>query len=1337
MRILRITVSNIASLAGTHTVDFTREPLRSAGLFSISGATGAGKSSLLDALCLALYDATPRLQQVGRLAELADGGRQNDPRMLLRRGAGSGFSEVAFLGVDDQPWTARWSVRRGHNKPDGTLQSVEMTLYRGDIAPGATDAPVAEGGRKTDVQRAIAEKIGLTFEQFTRAVLLAQNDFAAFLKADDRQRAEILQALTGTERFEAISKAVYARSANEKLAVDALQTKLEGNAPFSAEARAEAETAWQAATRDVSQAETKLRELNSHAVWFLTRTKLTDDESKATVALTNARKKRDASTSRRTELELTETVSREARPLRHTALQAAETVEKASQTRNKSLARSEHQAAELTKCADTHDDKVKELAAVQAAQAEIQPLLIQARLLDAGFEPLQTRCTRATDSLTAAKQSETSASDKLQAISAQRALLIAEQQTLERQRVELVTYVPFASEASKWLDRIDTAIAAGTLAADTRTARQTLILKQQKEHDQLENERQTKPRLQLEFDRATTALHAAATTENAFDAEQLAADREHNETAHRVLSRLSVQLGKLHSQQERVQALIADVVQWSTEQTTDTESLTEFRDVRFPAASRDVEVAQSQFEFIQSAVDDHAQRLRESLQPGRECPVCGSLDHPYTDHAPDFEATAVTAAKKSVKDLEKVRDQIRTKVAQLETTIQNRSRQITERQTEREETQQAIDRSVWESPEHPAVATVVALSVDARMPAVDERMRAVSHAVNGIAASQKEHRAAAKTTEACRKSLEEAREKLAELTRRISTLETQHGIAVEKTLQAETAFVQAERRNMTAIDQLSELWSGLPSAQTQFVTDSAGFRLAFETATTKCSGIGTRLAELTSDIQKTDATSGPMVETLDTALKALTRCEEEHRSAVEDRDRHLEQRAELFEGRAVDEVEAGFAVKLKSAVQASEQSLRLKNGAEILLATAKADLESDTRTCSKAESERTETAAALNTWIEQFAAAASRMLTLPELDAILARDTVWISAERADLELLEHDVQSAEGACEVHAGQLREHLRLCPTQDDEPTVTAAASLQVEEQRVAKEASDAARAVILSDDERRRSNLTLAEQLEKQRSAADPWFKLNDLIGSKEGDKFRMIAQRRTLDVLLGYANRQLAQLSARYRLERLPESLNLIVIDRDMGDERRSVHSLSGGESFLVSLALALGLASLTSNRMRIESLFIDEGFGSLDPETLNIAMGALMHLEAQGRKVGVISHVTEMTDAIPVQIKVVKGRSGTSRIVVPGAEAMPTETLAESTTPLESAGAAAMSAAVVAAMILSILSREQSAGAVKVSARLLRKEIGCSSADFDAARKELGDRLIPDGRSLRLPQSD
>lgn len=149
-----------------------------------------------------------------------------------------------------------------------------------------------------------------------------------------------------------------------------------------------------------------------------------------------------------------------------------------------------------------------------------------------------------------------------------------------------------------------------------------------------------------------------------------------------------------------------------------------------------------------------------------------------------------------------------------------------------------------------------------------------------------------------------------------------------------------------------------------------------------------------------------------------------------------------------------------------------------------------------------------------------------------------------------------------------------------------------------------------------------------------------------------MAQRYTLDLLLQHANVQLRELARRYRLERLGDSLNLGVIDQDPRDELRSVHSLSGGETFLVSLALALalGLASLTSSRLRIESLFIDEGFGSLDEDTLETAMNALNHLQSQGRKVGIITHVERMQDAITTQIHVRRGPGGSSRIVLPRA---------------------------------------------------------------------------------------
>ena len=185
------------------------------------------------------------------------------------------------------------------------------------------------------------------------------------------------------------------------------------------------------------------------------------------------------------------------------------------------------------------------------------------------------------------------------------------------------------------------------------------------------------------------------------------------------------------------------------------------------------------------------------------------------------------------------------------------------------------------------------------------------------------------------------------------------------------------------------------------------------------------------------------------------------------------------------------------------------------------------------------------------------------------------------------------------------------------------------------------------EENKRKIAGFQQELSERRAMSERWAKLNELAGSADGAKFRRIAQGYTLDVLLSYANVQLRQLSQRYRLERVPDTLALQVIDQDMCDEIRTVHSLSGGESFLVSLALALGLSSLSSNRMKVESLFIDEGFGSLDAETLRLAMDALESLRTQGRKICVISHVQEMTERIPVQIRVNRAGNGRSYLEV------------------------------------------------------------------------------------------
>ena len=177
---------------------------------------------------------------------------------------------------------------------------------------------------------------------------------------------------------------------------------------------------------------------------------------------------------------------------------------------------------------------------------------------------------------------------------------------------------------------------------------------------------------------------------------------------------------------------------------------------------------------------------------------------------------------------------------------------------------------------------------------------------------------------------------------------------------------------------------------------------------------------------------------------------------------------------------------------------------------------------------------------------------------------------------------------------------------------------------------------------------LSAEIEAQRKVADRWAALQELIGSADGKKFRTFAQGLTLQHLTRLANRHLLTLHGRYRIEKVAyKDLELMVVDTWQGDSQRPMNSLSGGESFLVSLALALGLSDLAGRNTQIRSLFIDEGFGTLDARTLDDALSTLENLQAKGKTIGIISHVRELKERIPVQIRILKTGSGFSRMEI------------------------------------------------------------------------------------------
>ncbi len=291
MRILAIRGQNLASLQRAFELQLDAPPLGGTGLFAITGPVGAGKSTLLDALCLPLFDRTPRLSGRGGAAvgdpsqPPGDWLSSNDPRTLLRRGAATGFAEVDFVGRDGECYRARWHVRRARHRPEGRVQDQELQLTTRD---GAT---VVASGRKTEVLAAIQDRLGLDFAQFCRSVLLAQGEFAAFLHADSRQRAQLLETLTGAEVYRALSKRAHERRRDREQHRAVLLRQIEGQPALDDAARVALETSVAKLGAELELHRKAVEVAQRYVTWYQAAARLRQRESEATVALERAKER--------------------------------------------------------------------------------------------------------------------------------------------------------------------------------------------------------------------------------------------------------------------------------------------------------------------------------------------------------------------------------------------------------------------------------------------------------------------------------------------------------------------------------------------------------------------------------------------------------------------------------------------------------------------------------------------------------------------------------------------------------------------------------------------------------------------------------------------------------------------------------------------------------------------------------------------------------------------------------------------------------------------------------------------------------------------------------------
>ena len=1238
MKILAIRGRNLASLAGEFNIPFTDEPLVSAGLFAISGPTGSGKSTLLDALCLALYDDTPRLLQAGSTAtRLPDVTGEtvtpHDTRTLLRRGVSDGYSEVDFTGNDGQDYRARWSVRRSRSRMDGKLQPLEMTLKR---LPGLQ----AIGGTNTEVKAEIVQRIGLTFEQFTRSVLLAQNEFSSFLKADDNERGELLETLTGIVIYTALSKRAFERAKLEVVALARLNDRLADHKPLSSIERTQLGVSCQLAYEALAALEQNKNQLAGQLRWHETLLKAQQSCVKAEQELDKLQREKIAAAPRKIEFERIEAVQAARSLLADCERIAAQMV-----SLQEVMVKDRLALEQATLALKAADDSPARLALFEAEQRQLAAAdeLDRARALDVQLDTLVPLHHQAGQLQVTACASESRAS---YALAGNEALRAGAQQEQQKTDNWLAKHAHLASLANNW-PRWDTLLAqASTLARDEAGLNAELAA--------------------VQLSQYTNTL-AVANAELALSEKALSLSEHHRISLQKALDNLDVSARltrKLAAEVRRDELVVAEqrwrdfaakqAEQWRLnseagqlqDSLRQAEAALEQLSELTPAANAALIQAERSLKSAEAACAKTVETLRATLEEGEECPVCGAQTHPYRSDNGQLHAML---------------DSLRVEVArcradagllqQQQTTQQTlaisrrQQMQVVALQISRLEEGVQIAGSAWQS--HALAHETGELETEAYSGWFIAQQQQVQALLQAIALEERAERDAMTARdqaqiECDRVVKQHARSKDAATVALAGLTQARAQYAAAAAKQADVA-----QRLKATLSELADGFDGQDwiaawrSAPVAFHAKCKSSALEWNT---QCKARDDQLIQL----GKLDVARMALLDALALASAETLRTEAAFAVSSTELDAIKTARRALFGGQDIRLIQSGFSDAIELAKNKLAAQLEWKLQCSTGKTRCEAALDQGAGQLDRLRQEVDIADSALVEWLVEFNLdEATAVLNLGQLRTLLAFTPTWVNNERKQLQFIESEVQNLISILTERQAQRDLIEKNRPTEDSAEVIQQALTLLETALQASQSKVSTLQLSIAQDTARREHSASMLVEIEAQEATHRLWAQLNELIGSADGKKFRNYAQQFTLDVLLGYANRHLEELSRRYRLERIRDTLALMVIDQDMGGELRSVHSLSGGESFLVSLALALGLASLSSNRVRVESLFIDEGFGSLDPETLIVAMDALDGLQAMGRRVGVISHVQEMTERISTKILVQRLAGGRSQVMI------------------------------------------------------------------------------------------
>lgn len=1246
MRILAIRGENLASLAAPFEISLAEEPLAGSGLFAITGETGAGKSTILDALCLALYGEYPRVS-VGRRENAPDPSGEpisiHDGRAILRRGAGGGYAEVDFVGQDGERYRVRWEANRARGRANGRLQNEQRALYRLDDG-----SAVATG--KTQVREAVETSTDLTFDQFRRTVLLAQGEFDAFLLAAESERAELLEKITGTEIYAAISVRVHDGTEARRRLVEQLEQRRNDIGLLDAEARQALLDEQSQLASTVAQKGAERDQHSERLDHFKRVAAARSDLAQAEAQAVVARAAREAAADEYQSLAEFDRVE----PLRPLAVDLQNAVRMAAEAKSRldGLLVAHEETRTLDGASATQlADAATANAAAEDVLKNFGPLWSEAERLDT---ELATARTEFNDAMEKSQQAEVTLRDRADALAtidhtlgqtSELHLTTVGQLDNQSDRLLLVDRLSDAMELLGKRGALKQEHAAGTLAAV--------------------GAEETATRLQAEI----TAL-----------LEKLSEDRERKdglsgEIGDRRGSLVGIDEAALHERDISLQRALEALRETSAvcEQHDRSSADLTRRESEHALATQEVSTAKSQIveveadrlrdrtaraeivpmaELADEAVSSEAIHLRSLLAPNLACPVCGSTDHPHLAHP--------SALNEMAARLRRRREELDTALTETDQRLDAATRELSAGEARQAETNRGIDvarqqilaansaygeqlsslndlctKAGIEEGVPPVLddqaASKLAVHVSV---AIAERTAIASPLANArrlrteIDGLQQEHDELGEAIETTARSIDQRRSDF-------------HAAQLKATEYTVHAAGLAERL-ISIRREITPFLAAAGLAIDDLDVDPTGVSVTLSTIAMEYAGLRKQVGQLEMTLQRLAperAAAGASLEHAQVQVTTTALLLDQRRMAEGEK---ADARAKLLDGEAT----ASHRTRINEACRTTREALALAR-----------ETKSATDAAFQAAGARCDEAAAGLKTAKGRSALAEEAFNAACLDiarssdqvaALIATDPALSRALRVRIQEIGRGVNDAGTAVLTRQNDLHRALEgFDETTDAEALAAAIAALAIEighlQQRTGVLAAAFAR-----DDEALRAAANLSAEIDAAKAELAIWQTVDDAVGSASGDRFRRFVQGITLDHMVQLANEHLHALTPRYRLARGAASdLALHIIDRDMGDEIRGTRSLSGGERFLVSLALALALSGLEGRSSFVDTLFIDEGFGSLDAETLDLAVDALETLQGRGQKVGVITHVAAMIERIAVQVRVEKRGAGRSAISV------------------------------------------------------------------------------------------